>query len=424
MFKSTALFIISFLYTVITTGQDISEFKRSDKSKTSPAVTEKVKKSVAKPVKAKVIQKKVDPGPEDTRLDVRFTANANCYLTIDTFSVVEIGPESNFKVKLEPGTYQVTAIGMDNSSDYFQTEIEISKSNNKQLLIPMQDIINKRLREEKIEADRLDAILKEQERERLEQLKLEEAIEEDKRNLAKREEESRLADLEAKRKYQERGDVQAMTEIANGLMNISSTSFTMGNESGSNDEMPEHAVSLSGYSMSQYEVSQSQWERIMGSNPSNFQGCGNCPVENVSWDDVQQFISRLNSLSGNSYRLPTEAEWENAAKGALSEKIGKVSWHFDNAKRTTHPVGSLGSNVYGMYDMFGNVSEWCSDFYEGNYYKNSRSTDPTGPVSGKGRVVRGGSFDDLLGSSPSTSRSKSSQTNRSKTIGFRLVLSN
>jgi formylglycine-generating enzyme required for sulfatase activity len=162
-----------------------------------------------------------------------------------------------------------------------------------------------------------------------------------------------------------------------------------------------HKVKLRSYYMQKTEVTQELWEAVMGSNPSYINGCPNCPVEQVSWVDIQQFISKLNAKTGKTYRLPTEAEWEFAARGgkkskgykyAGSNEIEAVAWYYKNNENKTHPVGQKSPNELGIYDMTGNVWEWCSDWYGESYYNSSPGNNPQGPDSGTYRVIRGGSW--------------------------------
>jgi formylglycine-generating enzyme required for sulfatase activity len=180
--------------------------------------------------------------------------------------------------------------------------------------------------------------------------------------------------------------------------------FTMGcaSEQGEDcfdDEKPAHQVTLSNYYIGKYEVTQAQWKAVMGNNPSYFSGCDNCPVEQVSWDDVQEFIRKLNAKTGKNYRLPTEAEWEYAARGGNrsqgykysgSNSVGNVAWYDDNSGYKTHPVGTKQANELGIYDMNGNVWEWCQDWYDN--YNSGSQTNPNGASSGSYRVSRGGSW--------------------------------
>ncbi len=180
--------------------------------------------------------------------------------------------------------------------------------------------------------------------------------------------------------------------------------FQMGSNGGEDDEKPIHSVSLSDFYIGRYEVTQKQWKEIMGNIPSRFSGCGDCPVEQVSWNDVQEFLKKLNQKTGMNYRLPTEAEWEYAARGGNKGRnykysggnnIDDVAWHYGNSGSQTHPVGQKNANELGIYDMSGNVWEWCGDWYGGSrYYKKSPGNNPQGPSSGAGRVCRGGGWYD------------------------------
>lgn len=159
---------------------------------------------------------------------------------------------------------------------------------------------------------------------------------------------------------------------------------------------PVHSVTLNSYSIGKYPVTQELWEAVMGTNPSNFKGARK-PVEQVSWDDCQDFIRKLNSLTGQNFRLPTEAEWEFAARGGNSSRgyrysgsdaIDNVAWYRGNSGSITHNVGTKSPNELGIYDMSGNVYEWCSDWY--GEYSSSSQTNPKGPSGGCMRVIRGG----------------------------------
>ena len=187
------------------------------------------------------------------------------------------------------------------------------------------------------------------------------------------------------------------------MVRVDGGTFTMGAtaEQGSDadsDEKPVHQVTLSSFSIGETEVTQELWQAVMGTNPSKFKGSRR-PVEQVSWDDCQDFIRRLNSLTGRNFRLPTEAEWEYAARGgrksngyqyAGGSSIADVAWYTDNSSSTTHDVATKRANELGLYDMSGNVYEWCQDWY-GSYSSGSQ-TNPKGPSSGSNRVFRGGSW--------------------------------
>ncbi len=184
------------------------------------------------------------------------------------------------------------------------------------------------------------------------------------------------------------------------------------------------------YYMQATEVTQGQWRKVMGSNPSLFNTCGDdCPVENISWVDVQEFIRRLNQKEGvKKYRLPTEAEWEfacqtgSAVKDALDakeDKFGDYAWYDANSERKTHPVATKKPNAWGLYDMHGNVLEWCQDWYDD--YPKGKVIDPKGASSAQHKVLRGGAW---LGSPTTlqcTFRSEDYAVVQSNDIGFRLV---
>lgn len=187
------------------------------------------------------------------------------------------------------------------------------------------------------------------------------------------------------------------------MIYVEGDTFTMGatSEQGNDvdsDVKPIHSVTLSSYSIGETEVTQALWQAVMGSNPSYFSG-SNKPVEEVSWDDCQDFIRKLNALTGENFRLPTEAEWEYAARGgnkrrgykyAGSNNIGNVAWYLSNSDSQSHNVATKLPNELGLYDMSGNVFEWCQDWYGG--YSSGSQTNPTGPSSGSYRVIRGGSW--------------------------------
>jgi formylglycine-generating enzyme required for sulfatase activity len=217
---------------------------------------------------------------------------------------------------------------------------------------------------------------------------------------------------------------------------VGAGTFTMGcSELGdancSRDAEPPHKVTLSDFCIGKYEVTQKEWQEVMGSNPSKFKNCGdNCPVEQVSWNDVQVFISKLNSKTRKNYRLPTEAEWEYAARGGCQSKnylySGNVAWHGKNSNKQTHPVGTIQPNELGVYDMSGNVWEWMNDWYSRGY-SNSQLNNPKGPSSGSQRVKRGGSWEGAafslytLNSCRVDYRGFEKPDYRSSSIGFRLV---
>ncbi len=229
------------------------------------------------------------------------------------------------------------------------------------------------------------------------------------------------------------------TIYANGvpidMVYVQHGTFTMGAtpEQGSDaysDEKPAHSVTLTNdYYIGKYEVTQKLWKAVMGKKPSRFQG-DDLPVEQVSWNDVQEFLRKLNSITGRNFRLPTEAEWEFAARGGTksrgykysgSNNIDEVAWYTANSHdKGTTKVGSFAPNELGIYDMSGNVWEWCQDWY-GDYSSTSQ-TNPTGAPSGSNRVGRWGCWFGSAGSCRVSGRCGNHPDIRFFNIGFRLAL--
>jgi formylglycine-generating enzyme required for sulfatase activity len=210
------------------------------------------------------------------------------------------------------------------------------------------------------------------------------------------------------------------------FVEIPSGSFMMGSENGEGNANPVHRVSISqSFYMGKYEITQAQWKTVMGNNPSYFSSCGgNCPVEQVSWDDAQEFIRKLNSLQSNyKYRLPTEAEWEYACRarttGDYFGNLDLIAWYRSNSGEKTHPVGQKQSNAWGLYDMSGNVWEWCEDWY--GEYQGGAVTDPTGATSGRNRVLRGGGWRDNAVELRSAYRYGYPPSYRDVDLGFRVL---
>ncbi|WP_094381660.1 SUMF1/EgtB/PvdO family nonheme iron enzyme [Prevotella sp. P5-92] len=217
------------------------------------------------------------------------------------------------------------------------------------------------------------------------------------------------------------------------MIKVDGGTFTMGatqeQENPDRDENPTHQVTLSTYYIGETEVTQALWKTVMGSNPSNYRG-DNLPVESVSWNDCQDFLLKLYSQTGKIFRLPTEAEWEFAARGGNkrngtqysgSSNIDEVAWYDGNSGNKTHPVKTKKANELGIYDMSGNVWEWCQDWY-GNYKSNAKA-NPIGPSSGVYRGYRGGGWSNFAWRCRSARRDSSSPDYSHYSLGLRLVLS-
>ena len=217
-----------------------------------------------------------------------------------------------------------------------------------------------------------------------------------------------------------------MVWVEGGTFRMGATS-EQGNDVG-RDEKPVHSVMLSGYYIGKTEVTQALWKAVMGSNPSCREG-DDLPVENVSWNGCQEFIRKLNALTGQNFRLPTEAEWEFACRGGNNSRgykysgsnyIDNVAWYDGNSGDTTHPVATKLPNELGIYDMSGNVDEWCNDWY--GDYSSGAQTNPKGPYDGSHRVHRGGNMLNNARFCCSSFRTYFSPTTCFSILGLRLAL--
>lgn len=214
------------------------------------------------------------------------------------------------------------------------------------------------------------------------------------------------------------------------MIKVEGGTFQMGSTSDSDVERPVHQVTLTNdYYIGETEVTQELWTAVMGSNPSHFKSSNQLPVERVSWNDCQTFITKLNALTGRNFRLPTEAEWEFAARGGNasegytysgSNNVGDVAWYYDNSSSKTLDVANKAPNELGIYDMSGNVWEWCQD--RSGSYSSDAQTNPTGPTSGSARVSRGGSWFNYGKHCRVAIRDRVSASGSGDTLGLRLAL--
>ena len=221
--------------------------------------------------------------------------------------------------------------------------------------------------------------------------------------------------------------------LINNMVGVEGGTFTMGATSeqkydADDNEKPAHQVTVASFSIGKFEVTQEEWLTVMGSNPSKSKG-SNLPVENVCWNDCQLFIKKLNAITGKHFRLPTESEWEFAARGGIksngykyagSNMIDSVAWYHENSKRMTHEVGQKSPNELGLYDMSGNVHEWCNNGF--GDYKFSSQQNPAGLPDNAYRVARGGSYYDRKELLRVSCRGGDSPDSCRTTIGFRLAL--
>jgi formylglycine-generating enzyme required for sulfatase activity len=237
--------------------------------------------------------------------------------------------------------------------------------------------------------------------------------------------------------------------VPDGFVRVEGGTFTMGSPSSEKDrssDESQHQVTVGSFTMGKYEVTQKEWVEVMGNNPSNFKG-DTLPVETVSWNDAVEYCNKRSIKEGlvpayrgsgnnitcdfgaSGYRLPTEAEWEFAARGGTkdyltteysgSNNVDAVGWYDGNSGGKTHPVGTKQANSLGLYDMSGNVYEWCWDWYGG--YSSGSQSDPRGAVSGSSRVVRGGSWNFIAQCLRSADRGNNTPSDRGNYLGFRLV---
>ena len=230
--------------------------------------------------------------------------------------------------------------------------------------------------------------------------------------------------------------------IKYNMVLVKGGTFQMGSEKGTGavDEYPRHPVTLSDFYIGKYEVTNKEWREVMGEDPplladefEHFTECGNCPVVGISWIAAQKFISKLNNITGQSYRLPTEAEWEYAASGGIgnlgnlyagSNNADEAAWYKVNSGGTISQVGKKKANELGLHDMSGNVWEWCHDYYAKKYtyiQTNAPQTNPRGPSMGEFRIIRGGSYHDIEFGCRTRFRNKDKPDARYINIGFRLV---
>lgn len=232
---------------------------------------------------------------------------------------------------------------------------------------------------------------------------------------ARREAERQAREMAPGKVFRDCADCPEMVVIPAGSFDMGETGQT-------------HRVSIRSFALGKTEVTQAQWQAVMGSNPTRFKGCGlDCPVENVSWDDIQEFIRRLNSRSGKQYRLPSEGEWEYACRaGSRDEYCGgndliDLGWYDNNSQRSTHAAAQKRPNAFGLFDMSGNVWEWTQDCWNDNY--GGAPSDGSARTSGDcaKRVVRGGSWGINPRLARSALRSRLTTSYRNNFTGFRLA---
>jgi formylglycine-generating enzyme required for sulfatase activity len=225
---------------------------------------------------------------------------------------------------------------------------------------------------------------------------------------------------------------RSLDEFSLEFVDIPAGSFMMGDSNGDEDEKPAHLVIFKAFKMSKYPITQFQYQVVMGNNPAYFQSDSNCPVENISWNDARKFCERLSGITGQTVQLPSESQWEYACRaggtgkygfGYSASQLGKYAWTENNSENKTHSVGEKSHNKWGLYDMHGNVWEWCEDVWHDNY--NDAPNNGSAWVNGgeqSQRVLRGGSWNVSIRLCRSANRGRSISGNSGKNVGFRIVL--
>jgi formylglycine-generating enzyme required for sulfatase activity len=214
-----------------------------------------------------------------------------------------------------------------------------------------------------------------------------------------------------------------------GMVSLRAGQFVMGSHDGSIDEQPVHGVNVPAFAIGRTEVTHALWRAVMGMNPSGFDACGDrCPVERVSWDEVQTFLAKLSALTGKTYRLPSEAEWEYACRAGVQGQrycgVGDgdaLGWHKGNSSQQTHPVGDKQPNPWGLVDMSGNVREWVADCWHANY--QGAPTDGSAWMGADCRqhVIRGGSWSNRSLNMRAAMRNFDEPAHKDDILGFRLA---
>lgn len=391
------------------------------------------------------------PFPTKNMACLKLKADIDCIFYLDGEERSHLKAGVIQKFPLAKGEYELMFVSEENEADSYELEF-VMPDVDKFQKVNLSDIRNARLQKE-AEAKRIaeekrqaEEKRKKEEAEVRERKLAEERRKAEEQRLAeeRRREAERKAEQERKRREEEER-AKERTFTAGGvpfkMIRVKGGSFMMGsldNDSDAyKDEKPQHRVTLNDFYIGETQVTQALWKAVMGNNPSRFKG-ENLPVECVSWNDIcgadgkgtdpNCFLYKLNRETGKKFRLPTEAEWEYAACGRKnsdnkysgSNTLGNVAWYSENSGSKTHPVKQKSANELGLYDMSGNVWEWCQDWF-GNY-SGSSQTNPLGPSSGSGRVLRGGGWFNYARGCRVAFRDDGSPDDRNGDIGFRLAL--
>jgi formylglycine-generating enzyme required for sulfatase activity len=335
--------------------------------------------------------------------NLKVTVDLGCVLYIDGEEYGTLVPGRLQKIPLQEGEYMLRFESVENEMDFAEMEFNMPDKD-KLYRVDLLQIKQDREQREREERERKE--MERQEKERKER------------------EERERKEREARGEFEVKGVKFKMVKVEGGAFTMGATA-----EQGSDawdGEKPAHQVTLSDYYIGETQVTQALWKSVMGNNPSYWKG-DNLPVERVSWEDAQEFIQKLIQETGRTFRLPAEAEWEYAARGGKKSKgykysgsnsIDEVAW-YSNSGGKTHSVKAKKANELGLYDMSGNVFEWCNDWY--GKYSSDAQTNPQGPDEGSRRVLRGGGWRSIAGNCRVSYRFISSR-DHDNNVGFRLVM--
>lgn len=359
-------------------------------------------------------RRKVEEMDNIPKLKVK--SNLDCVMFVDEEERANISANKLEKIPLMAGEYMLRFKSVENAADCVEDDEFNMPDKDKLYKVDLLTLKQEREKKEREEKER-------QEQERLEKEKRErERLEREQREKVEKERKEREA----------RGEVE-VKGVKFKMVYVEGGTFTMGATAEQRSdaysvEKPVHQVTLSDYYIGETQVTQALWKAVMGKDPSNWIG-DDLPVEQVSWEDVHEFIKKLNQETGRTFRLPTEAEWEYAARGGKkskgykysgSDNIDEVAWYDANSGGKAHSVKEKNANELGLYDMSGNVWEWCNDWF-GDYI-SSTQVNPIGPSMGSLRVCRGGGRNSFASFCRVSNRISNKPSFRDKGLGFRLVM--
>lgn len=352
---------------------------------------------------------------------LKVKSNLDCLMYVDEEECANLTANKLEKIPLRPGEYMLKFESVENMADFIEEEYNMPDEDK----LKKVDLLS-------IKQEREHREQEERERERQEK-EMKEREERERKEREQQEKERKEREVRERKACETRGEFE-VRGVRFKMIYVEGGTFMMGatKEQGNDaydDEKPVHEVTLDDYYIGETVVTQELWKTVTGSNLSRFQGDDNLPVECVSWEDAKAFIKKLNGITGRRFRLPTEAEWEYAARGGKRRKgykysgsnnLDEVAWYSDNSEYRTHPVKGKCPNELGLYDMSGNVWEWCNDWY--GEYRGETQKNPQGSVGGYGRVLRGGSWYGYARNCRVSYRFFSTSSIHFNFVGFRLVM--